>query len=233
MRSEQIGDATPWVRIYALCEYPETPRYVGKTARWLHERHKQHIRAAKIAKLPVQRWMLKQIEQRKPLMIKLLENVPPTADWQEREAFWIAKLRAEGADLLNLTTGGEGFHGLIRSAECRAKIAAALRTGGTFSCEACGAQFWRKLKEIKKGHNRFCSRRCYSASLRGVSRPVPRVATERGLMAAAAKRRAQTRCPHGHELAGGNLFINRKGARVCIACRREASKRSRAKGGSQ
>lgn len=48
------------------------------------------------------------------------------------------------------------------AAKCleRAKIAAALRTGAHFACETCGASFWRKRKDIKRGHNRFCSRAC-------------------------------------------------------------------------
>lgn len=170
VRVEHIGDATRWVRIYALCEYPETPRYVGKTVQYLGERHKAHIRAAKRGqRLPVHYWLRKQIAADAWLTIKLLENVPDSADWRERERYWIDRLKSEGAYLLNLTDGGEGLPGHTFSATHKAKIAAALRTGATFSCQVCSAQFWRKRREINLGHNKFCSRRCSNARNKGRS----------------------------------------------------------------
>jgi hypothetical protein len=223
IRVERIGDATPWVRIYALCDYPEVPRYVGKTVRWLGDRHKAHIRAAQtieMPRLPVHRWIRKQISINAPLVIKLLENVEDASIWAERERFWIAKLRSDGANLLNLTNGGEGLHGHVFTVEHRANIAAGLRTGSTFSCETCGVAFWRKPRDIKKGDNRFCSRSCYALSLKDVSRPVPALCTERGVAAAAAARRAQTDCKRGHPLSGDNLFLTSGGGRGCKECRR-------------
>lgn len=35
----------------------------------------------------------------------------------------------------------------------------------------------------------------------------------------------KTHCPYGHEYAGGNLRVTRKGYRACVACARAASKR--------
>ena len=166
-----IHDATPWVRIYALCEYPNTPRYVGKTTQWLHERHKAHIRDARRTphpQRPVLRWLRKQIASDAWLTIKLLENVSPGTDWASRESHWISRLRAEGANLLNLTAGGEGLSGHCFAGTAHAeKIAAALRTGGNFSCEVCGAVFWRKKNEVAAGHNRFCSRVCSNVRHKG------------------------------------------------------------------
>lgn len=134
MRVEHIGDATRTTAIYALCEFPNwEPRYVGKTVQYLHERHKSHIRDAKRgSRLPVHYWLRKQIAA-DVLAIKLLEYVPPGADWAARESAWIAKLKADGHRLLNLTVGGEGLPGHKFSAEHRQKIAAALRTGA--NCE--------------------------------------------------------------------------------------------------
>jgi predicted RNA-binding Zn-ribbon protein involved in translation (DUF1610 family) len=159
VRVEKIGNAT-LTAIYALCDYPSwTPRYVGKTIQHLHERHKAHISAAKAGKrLPVHYWLRKQMRAGNRLAIKLLEFT--AGDWAARERYWIERFRGEGHDLLNLTNGGEGLAGHRFSPEHRAKIAAALRTGAHFNCLQCGAQFWRKANNIKRGHNKFCSRKC-------------------------------------------------------------------------
>lgn len=160
-RIEQIGDATPTTRIYALCEFPSwEPRYIGKTIQYMGERHKAHIRDAKRGRnLPVHRWLRKKIAAGERLAIKLIEFVPPGADWVAREKFWIDTYRT-GGRLLNLTDGGEGLPGLKMAQSHKDKIAAALRTGGNFCCFRCGKQFWRKLRDIKRGHNKFCSRDC-------------------------------------------------------------------------
>lgn len=159
-RKEVIGRATPVTAIYALCEMDDTPRYVGKTVQYLHERHKAHIRAAKAGKkLPVHYWLRKRMDAGHGLVIKLLEYVRD-GDWAKRERHWIAEFRSAGHEMLNLTDGGEGLPGHRFTQEHRDKIAAALRTGGHFNCLTCGAQFWRKLKDIKRGHNKFCSRGC-------------------------------------------------------------------------
>ena len=154
------------VTIYALCQPIEKwktgpVRYVGKTVNTVWHRVRAHSYASKGApRLPVRRWLKKQMEAGNPFHIRHLEVVPPGADWEARERFWIAKFRSEGADLLNLTDGGEGLHGMARTPAHKAKIAAALRTGATFACERCGSEFWRKRNEIEQGQTRFCSRRC-------------------------------------------------------------------------
>jgi len=167
-RVEHIGDATRITAIYALCEYPSwEPRYVGKTVQYLHERHKAHIRAARSGKqLPVHCWLRKQMDAGEWLAIKLLEYVRPGEDWAARERAWIANLAKSGR-LLNLTSGGEGLAGHVFTPAHRFKIAAALRTGGTFACEVCGAEFWRKRRDVTAGHNRFCSRRCSNGRHKG------------------------------------------------------------------
>lgn len=168
MRVEHIGDATPCVRIYALCEYPDIPRYVGKTVQFIGNRHKAHIRAAKRgSNLPVHRWLRRQIAENAWLTIKLLEFVDGDADWASREAHWIGHFRSSGANLLNLTSGGEGLPGHRFSAAHKMAIASALKRGATFNCEVCDKSFWRKPKDIRKGHNKFCSRRCSNARHKG------------------------------------------------------------------
>ena len=217
----QIGLAT---RIYALDDATGRTRYIGKTVRTLKERFGQHKRAARTSNLPVGRWLRKN----PGATIRLIEIVEAGGDWAARERFWIDR----GKDLLNLTKGGEGLAGHIFTPEHRAKIAAAHKTGETFYCETCKTEFWRKQHEIAKGNCRFCSRACYSASLRGVSRPLPAIATIRGVAAAAEARRARTECKRGHPLSGENLFLNSQGARGCKECRKihKATYRSKSNG---
>lgn len=171
MRREVIGNATRVTAIYALVEWDdESPRYVGKTVQYLHERHKAHIRDAKRGgRRPVHYWLRKRIAEGR-VAIKLLEYVDPRSDWAQRERYWIAKLRSEGCNLLNLTDGGEGLAGHQFTPEHRAKIAKALRTGKAFACMKCGSPFWRKANEIKRGHNKFCCRACANAFNRGGKR---------------------------------------------------------------
>lgn len=162
-----IGNAT---RIYALCEFPSmVPRYVGKTIQPLRLRLAAHLRMARSApRLPVARWLAKREREGRQVCIKWLETTGD--DWQARERHWIDVHRQDGAELLNLTSGGEGLPGHRFSDEHKAKIAAALRTGGTFACILCGATFWRKAHEIRKGHNKFCSHKCANVHQQEVRR---------------------------------------------------------------
>jgi len=36
-----------------------------------------------------------------------------------------------------------------------------LKKGSFFDCLSCSAKFWRRPSEIKKGQNKYCSRKCY------------------------------------------------------------------------
>lgn len=157
-----IGDATRETRIYALCEFPsQKPRYVGKTVRTLMGRLKSHMQVARRnPRLPVGRWLAKRERETVQVCIKWLETVPPGGDWAAREAFWIAKFRADGEAILNLTDGGEGLPGYKFSPEHKQKIASTLRTGSYFPCIRCGASFYRKASAISKGQSKFCSRAC-------------------------------------------------------------------------
>lgn len=217
-RKEQIGDCT----IYDLRD-PRTGevRYVGKTVLPLSRRLTSHISAAKgRSHRRVCRWIRSLLDVGLVPMIHALEVVPAGGDWAEREAHFIGFYRSRGCDLTNHTDGGEGLPGLVFSEEHRRKISIKLRTGKTFNCETCGTAFWRKQAEIKKGNNRFCSRNCYTRSLKGKTRPVPQQCTQRGVKAAAAEKLARTRCKRGHPLSGPNLFITSNGGRGCKECRK-------------
>lgn len=211
--------------IYALCEEDGSPRYVGKTDYYLHVRHKAHLRAAAKARLPVHKWLRKRVSAGRRAVIRLLEYVPAGGDWAGAERRWIAAYREGGRDLLNLTEGGEGHPGLQKSARARLAISEALKTGATFACETCSAEFWRKRNEIDQGDCRFCSRPCYAASRKGKSRPVSAACTERGVRAAAAAKLARPDCRNDHRWTAETTRTNSRGARVCRVCEREAKLR--------
>lgn len=217
-----IGNATPKpTAIYALCERDSmAPRYVGKTVQYIIDRFKAHKRdVARGGQRPVQRWLRKRLPVGGAALL-LLEHVPPNGDWAARERHWIETFRQQGHALLNLTLGGEGLAGHVFTKEHREKIAAKARTGAFITCLHCGGSAWRKKNEIAKGDAKFCTRACYSASSRGVSKPVNPLQTKRAVDAAAAKRRERTHCKHGHPLSGDNLFRTSNGSRGCKECRR-------------
>lgn len=102
--------------------------YVGKTVKALSERWDGHLYDARSGKKrPLCHWINK-LERRGVVPGRiLLEMVAPGGDWSEAESFWIASLRFMGASLLNVTGGGQGQSGVIRSPETREKIAAKKR----------------------------------------------------------------------------------------------------------
>ena len=213
----QIGDAR-WdhlVAIYALCDHPSGEvRYIGKTEKFIIDRFREHERDAKRSHLPVHIWL----RSAKSTLLKLIEHVDQD-HWQEREKFWIKKHRESGR-LLNQTSGGQGRSGSYFSKETREKIASSKRTGDFFLCEICSSKFWRKKSEIYRGECRFCSKKCYQKSLKGVPKKLPLGMAEKGVKAAAKKRLNQKECKRGHPLYGDNVYLNKIGARVCKECRK-------------
>lgn len=111
--------------IYALID-PESKfcRYVGKTKCSLRSRLGKHIYGAtRQKKAPKYEWIRKLSENGKIPEIIELESV--SNDWQEAEMFWIAYLRSLGADLLNMSDGGEGPNGYQHTEEAKSKISRA------------------------------------------------------------------------------------------------------------
>lgn len=224
VKEERIGGQRETL-IYALLD-PRTDevRYIGKTQRSPRKRHNEHIQDAfRKHRLPVQRWTKHLYDNGSWSCLKHLEYVQAGGDWAAREKHWIDRFRSDGARLLNLTDGGEGLMGHHHSPQTKEKIGAKLRRGASFSCENCGSSFWRKPRDIKVGNNKFCSRKCYHSSTKGVSKDVPEVVWAAGQKASAAKAKARTHCRNGHELTPENVYINPRGARVCKICRRRAS----------
>lgn len=187
--------------------------YVGSTSQQLQNRIRGHVADAKNGSpVPFHIWLREQ----NAVVVEVVEQVS-AAHRVDAERAWVAKFPG----LLNVTDGGPGGSGAEWSLERREKVALSLRSGSYFHCQQCGTEFWRKQRDIIRWHNKFCSRECYQASIRGVSRPVPAAVMERGVLAAALKRKARTHCRQGHEFTAENTRINKNNARVCRECERQ------------
>jgi hypothetical protein len=106
--------------IYGLVD-PTTNelRYVGKTVVKPSRRALSHRWLARNAprKNHVQAWLAGlHVKGHEPEIVTI-ETVPAGGDWVEAEQFWIAYFRMIGANLCNLTIGGEGAPGRKHTAE--------------------------------------------------------------------------------------------------------------------
>ena len=120
------------MRIYGLTDPSGEIRYVGKTT-YPKITYRLNIAIAVAKSRPkglVGPWIAELLSQGFKPGIVLLEET----DDENAESRWIAKLRADGKDLLNLCTGGPGTPGVPKTDECRNKIRAAL-TGRPLSEE--------------------------------------------------------------------------------------------------
>lgn len=109
-------------------------RYIGKTVRSPEHRLAEHFSKARRGKhiFPLHRWLMKCDGYGIVVLVSIIETVESGADWAERERHWINCYRSAGARLLNVTEGGEGFQGLPRTQEHRAKIALASKGNKAF-----------------------------------------------------------------------------------------------------
>jgi hypothetical protein len=109
------------MRLQAIVQCPRgRPFYCGKTVFEPHVRLNQHRAAAnKHRHRPVAKWINSCGDF---VRIQVMESVPITADWVEREKHFIATLRFLYPGGANVTEGGQGTTGNIMSMETRAKI---------------------------------------------------------------------------------------------------------------
>lgn len=109
--------------VYALC-CPKSGeiRYVGKTAA-LSRRVRAHIANARIKATTHRAKWLNSLSA--PPAVRVLEECESEEQCNEREMFWIATLREQGARLTNATDGGEGQTGLRHSEDTKRKMAVA------------------------------------------------------------------------------------------------------------
>ena len=96
--------------VYAFVDENKKPFYVGRTYN-IVKRNKEHLFEVKkgntLPKYNKLRKLIKQGNDFKNLVIALETNIPSDLI-EEKEIYYIAKLRQEGYKLKNLTDGGEG-----------------------------------------------------------------------------------------------------------------------------
>lgn len=101
--------------VYSLSNDDGRPRYVGMTCGEVRVRLRNHRRMARNGtRRPVYDWMRKYGPD--SIYATVLEVVDPDRLYEVEQA-WIARLRSEGADLLNLVDGGPGRSGIKMTAE--------------------------------------------------------------------------------------------------------------------
>jgi hypothetical protein len=114
--------------IYALVE-PDTgeTRYIGKTMAKANRRINQHIYEARVQKLRNRKsaWIRSLLKRGLRPALVPLETCE--GDGCAEECRHIAAAKAAGTRLTNLTTGGEGAPGDVKSAETREKIRARVK----------------------------------------------------------------------------------------------------------
>lgn len=198
--------------IYGLID-PRTNalRYVGESYR-PKRRLGEHVALARISpnnRRRVVRWVRSLLKVQMLPLLEILEEVPDEAA-NDAERFWIASLRAAGAQLLNMATGGEGGGPLTEaarqklrqrtfSAEHRAKIGAAsrLRTSPRF----------RALNESRRGQALSTEHR------NKIRASVTKLFAD------------QTTCCRGHLYTEANTYRKANGTKCCRECRRAADQR--------
>ncbi len=105
-------------------------RYIGKTSASLEGRLWQHINDAKRGRKTYKSdWIKLLLQFDMEPYIKVLGETTEEA-WQEDEKAWIAKTKAEGVKLTNLTEGGDGLVNFRHTERSKQKISAHnIRTG--------------------------------------------------------------------------------------------------------
>ena len=236
--------------VYALC-CPASGeiRYVGKTAQ-LARRVRAHIVNAKIQATTHRAKWLNSL-QTAPA-VRVLEECESEEQCSDREVFWIATLRTQGARLTNATDGGEGQSGLRHSEETKRKMAIAsagrrhtsetkarLRAYHSGKKWALGKKHGPEARERHRlaalGKGPFRGRRHSSETIekmRSAHRGKPRSVETRAKIAAA--KRGKPGRPHTEEFKQmmrqkmtGRTFSAATIERMTIAARsREARKRA-------
>ncbi len=133
------------VVIYALCDPLEGGvRYVGKTKNLRNRVRYGHLgQELGCRRLHKANWLRGIANAGKAPVVRVLDRVS-AENWQARERFWIAFFRASGADLTNMTDGGDG--GLGRAWTDEQRNAARERCSGKPRPPEVGEKVRQKLK---------------------------------------------------------------------------------------
>lgn len=197
--------------IYGLLEpFSEEVRYVGKT-KDLQGRIRDHLHYDKSDTYKA-RWINKLQEQGLDPFVKVLEEVAASTPWQEREKFWIKKLKSEGHRLTNASDGGDGggAYGRKWTEEQRKK----------FSIQKAGV----KQSDFHKEQNRKFWRSPEGQKLR-VEITIKRSLTMKGRSWSTAQRAAYEKSK-----AEGKWYTKNRTTEISRRSSSENFKRARAKG---
>lgn len=146
--------------IYALLD-PDTGscRYVGKSVNGVR-RAKEHAQTGRLAKERnrCRNWIVSLVNAGKMYNISIIDTATDNEELFEKEIYWIGLMRLAGADLTNLTIGGDGPVGYRHTEDAKRRIGRAA-VGNRYSA---GATWWRgrkhseetrrRLSESHKGH---------------------------------------------------------------------------------
>lgn len=170
------------ILIYGLSDPRySTIRYVGQTAGTLNGRLKRHLRSippfdfSKMTK--VKSWIQSLVKLGIKPEIFLIE-VSTEDQWVEAETFWIAYFKFIGANLTNMTNGGDGVHGYKFSQESRMK-AGEYHKGeknywygiGPMTGKKHKPESILKMKRFQKGRKKPPSHAIKQSARRGEKRP--------------------------------------------------------------
>jgi len=125
----QVRGAKIVACVYALSSSlnPDTVRYVGKSKEDNGAaRLKQHLKESRKSRTRKCTWVRSVQSAGGVIVSTVLESGLSYAESGIREIFYIAYYRGMGNALTNLTDGGEGSLGAVRSPDTRAKISAGL-----------------------------------------------------------------------------------------------------------
>lgn len=128
--------------VYALYAKSDgLTRYVGQTVVVVERRRRQHVTRSGSTSRPTHRdyWIRSVIARGDEVCVRILQC---DAAWNESERYWIAKLKADGASLVNHTAGGEGM--LDAPPELRDRIRLAVQ--GLWSCD----EYRARMSAVKK-----------------------------------------------------------------------------------
>jgi hypothetical protein len=128
---------------------PERVRYIGQTTLLPAVRLRIHLQSAKRRpRQAVQRWINKHLADGHTILMLILKT---DAEYHRDEQAMISAYRAAGADLMNLTDGGEGVFGYRHTPEECARRGAANSVRARNRSPEVAAEINRRTSETLKG----------------------------------------------------------------------------------
>jgi hypothetical protein len=145
--------------IYGLCDpFTQKLRYIGKTKMTLARRVWHHIKEAKTSKRNTYKlnWIRSVLNKGKEPIIHVLRETSKE-NWREDETECISEALKSGANLTNLTAGGDGLVDFYHSKETKQKISEANKKAGKIPPSWKGrkqsSEHIRKRVEARKKNN--------------------------------------------------------------------------------